>query len=167
MALIALQLYSATYLQSVYRGWKAKKILKQLFLKRFLRIFLTFRFKFKKIRKSQIQIARSFRQCLLKRRLYSLIQRCVATIRIQRKFRVWFLCRRAVIRRTSMSVWKHVELFGIVRAQRVLQPLLRHRYVLRNILAQHLRRKRLSRSPYPDFSLSLSHSVSLCPQFGK
>lgn len=145
MAIIAYQLYSATYIQSMYRGWKARLLLRQLFLQRFLQIFLSFQFKFKKFRKSQICIARYYRQWIQKRKFFQVIRMCSAAIRIQRIFRKWFLLKRAIIRRIAYKTWSHIHLFGIIKAKRRIQPLERHRYVLNSFLGGYMRRKRMMR----------------------
>jgi hypothetical protein len=145
MALVAYQLYSATYIQSIYRGWKARRTLKKLFLKRFLQIFLIFRQRFKKIRRAQICISRSYRHWVVTKRFLLLIRICCASIRIQRAFRCFFHQRRAIIRIVSYRLWNHIELFAITRVKKVFHPLERHRYVLNAFIGEYMRRKRLLR----------------------
>lgn len=146
MATMAYQLYSATYIQSIYRGWKARLRLKTLVMLRFLGIFLVFRFRFRRIRRAQIRISRCYRHWIRRKKFFRLIQMCSAAIKIQRQFRTWFFARRAIIRVVSHRVWQHVKLFAFTKAKRVIQPFEKYRYVLNSFLGGYVRRRRLIRS---------------------
>ena len=97
MAEIAYELYSITFIQSIYRGWKARKQLKKLFLSRFISIFLFYKRKLKVIRKSKSCIVYNFRQYLIRKKLISLLHSSCAAIKIQRQFRQRIFQKLAII----------------------------------------------------------------------
>lgn len=145
MAEIAYQLYSITFIQSIYRGWRARVMLKRLFLKRFLRIFITFRRKLKKARKSQKCIVHNFRQFMIRKKLFQTIRFCCAIIKIQRLVRKRLLKKRAIIRVQAYKLWNHYKLFGITKVIKKVCPLEKYRYILNSFIGSYIRRKRLQR----------------------
>mmetsp|Transcript_11071 Transcript_11071/g.18085 ORF Transcript_11071/g.18085 Transcript_11071/m.18085 type:complete len:921 (+) Transcript_11071:175-2937(+) len=145
MAVTALEKYTITFLQSVWRGHVARQFVKKVKAKRFLCLYLTFRIHWRKVSRAASCIVIAYRKYKTLKALSSLVLPSKAARVIQEAYRRRFLRTRGVIRYRAHAVWSHVQLFAICRAKNELCPYYKQRMVVFNLFVRFHRRIRARR----------------------
>lgn len=150
MAYIAMEKYSATYIQSVYRGYAARKLRQRIWATRFLCDWFSFRIHLRKrhVAIMKIQSMLAIKLILIRRRIIARKHAAAATI--QRLLRPHFLRRkhtRDMIRAAFVSrIVAHSMLFGVARAKVQCSVLERAKWKLYHFLEDKLlRQKRITK----------------------
>ena len=146
MAYIAMEKYSATYIQSVYRGFAGRKLRQRMWATRLLRDWISFRIY---IHKRHVAIMKI--QSMLAIKLISIRQRILtrkhaAATTIQKLLHPHFLRRKHIrdtIRAALVSrIVAHSMLFGVARAKVQCSVLERAKWQLYHFLEEKLLRQR-------------------------
>jgi hypothetical protein len=145
MAQTALEKYTTTYVQSIWKGYLARKLLKRLLRKRFLCTYLTFRFRWKRRSRASRVIQVVYRKYAIIQKFKQLVHQNMKCNVIQKAYRRRLFQTRAVIRFKAHKVWKHIEIFGMCKARLVLCPYLKEKRIICNFFLRFHRRMRARR----------------------
>jgi hypothetical protein len=145
MAITALEKYTITFLQSVWRGYLARKYAKEFRSRRFLAGFLVFRRNWQKRSRAGRVIVTNCRKYRLLRILTQFVKPSRAARVIQVAYMRRYLRGRGAIRYKAHQVWDHVKLFGMCRARQALSPYHKQRMVVFNLFLRFHQRIRARR----------------------
>lgn len=145
MAVTAMEKYTVTYIQAIWRGYLARQRFHLLQAKHFLRTYLSFRYRWKRQSKASRIIIGIYRRFSILSHLKSVAIPSQKARIIQKAYKRRFLQKRGIIRFRTHQVWEHMKLFGICRAKNILSPLEREKRVIYNLFLRFHRRLRARR----------------------
>lgn len=145
MAVTALEKYTITYLQAIWRGYQARRHLHLLKARHFIYTYLSFRSRWKRHSKASRLILRVYRRYSITKHLKRLAIPSQHARIIQRAYKRHFLQNRGIIRFRAHQMWEHMKVFGLCRAKNVLCPHEKEKRVIYNFFVHFHRRLRARR----------------------
>mmetsp|Transcript_2988 Transcript_2988/g.4532 ORF Transcript_2988/g.4532 Transcript_2988/m.4532 type:complete len:724 (-) Transcript_2988:165-2336(-) len=145
MAFTAQQKFAVLYLQSIFRGCLARRLLLRLFYGRFLREFLSFRYRYRMMLCAATVLIRATRAFLATRRYQRFVYHSRNARTIQKAYRKRYRRMRAVVRMGCIKLCRDVICMGIAKAKQQLCVFERARRVLYKFMHGYIRKQRQKR----------------------
>lgn len=163
MACIAMEKYTAAYIQSIVRGWMGRVYWKQVHAARLLKQWLKFRMYFIERKYAWKNVIRRAINCFLaKKRMHSVSLYIAAVKSIQRFYHRRYLVKVSVVRVRTMILWNDVKHLAISRATHVISEEARSQLVLNRFMHGFVRRQRLRRLGNPQGYNRIFYSLFHC-----
>jgi hypothetical protein len=145
MALIAMEKYTATFLQSVARGWLGRIRWYRLNKLRVLVRWISFRLYFRKRQAAWKIIRKCLASYIGKRRLGAIMMYVAAVKRVQRQYRMRYRTKLAVVRVKTLLFWNDVKHLAVARAKLKISKYERAKAAMKTVMHGFIRRQRQRR----------------------
>jgi hypothetical protein len=145
MAITAMEKYTITFIQSVWRGHLGRQEFKRHKATRFLWTYLSFRYRWRRDSRASYSIVVAYRKHYLLKKLKLFVFPSQTIRIIQKAYKKRFLRIKAIIRCKAQEIWNHVKLFGICKAKHVLCPYEKARLRVLNLFMRFHRKIRARR----------------------